>query len=50
MTNQQLTINLKAISSALGCLDRRSVSEIITLGGVECSKAGLMPLSAVPVL
>ncbi|HCD5410843.1 TPA: hypothetical protein NBX30_005286 [Klebsiella oxytoca] len=39
MTNQQLTINLKLIASALGCLDRRSVSEIISLGGVPCSKS-----------
>lgn len=39
MTNQQLTINIKLIASALGYLDRRSVSEIITLGGVECSKS-----------
>ncbi|EAN2294116.1 hypothetical protein E0Y77_21865 [Salmonella enterica subsp. enterica serovar Miami] len=39
MTNQQLTINLKLIAGAIGCLDRRSVSEIITRGGVECSKS-----------
>lgn len=39
MTNQQLTINLKLIASALGCLDRRSISEIISLGGVACSKS-----------
>lgn len=39
MTNQELTINMKLIAGALGCLDRRSVSEIITLGGAECSKS-----------
>ncbi|EAW4417637.1 hypothetical protein FE138_18125 [Salmonella enterica] len=39
MTNQQLTINLKLIAGAIWCLDRRSVSEIITRGGVECSKS-----------
>lgn len=39
VTNQQLTINLKLIAGALACLDRHSVSEIITLGGVECSKS-----------
>lgn len=39
MTNQQLTINLKLIAGALGCLDRHSVSEIITNGGVQCSKS-----------
>ncbi|EBV8003450.1 hypothetical protein AIO40_14020 [Salmonella enterica subsp. enterica serovar Braenderup] len=39
MTNQQLTINLKLIAGALGCMDRHSVSEIITLGGIECSKS-----------
>ncbi|AXC84976.1 hypothetical protein KIN91_000709 [Salmonella enterica subsp. enterica serovar Durban] len=39
MINQQLTIDLKILASALGCLDRHNLSEIITLGGIACSKS-----------
>lgn len=39
MTNQQLTINMKLIAGALGCMNRNSVAEIITLGGVQCSNS-----------
>ncbi|EOY2735196.1 hypothetical protein ACP3BQ_005251 [Klebsiella pneumoniae] len=39
MTNQQLTINLQMLAGALELRDRHSISRIITLGGVECSKS-----------
>lgn len=39
MTDEELTLNLKLIVGALGCMDRHSVSKIITLGGVECSRS-----------
>ncbi|WP_370619823.1 hypothetical protein [Citrobacter meridianamericanus] len=39
MANQQLTINLKAIASALRCLDRRSVSVEFVLNGIGTPEA-----------
>ncbi|MCP5950653.1 hypothetical protein NL325_26005, partial [Klebsiella pneumoniae] len=35
---RQLTANLKMIAGAIGCLNRNDVGQIISLGGVPCSK------------
>ncbi|WP_241666533.1 hypothetical protein [Jejubacter calystegiae] len=39
MDNKQLTINLKLIAGAIGIMNRHSISEIISTGGVPCSKS-----------
>ncbi|HHB9090387.1 TPA: hypothetical protein ACN7SN_005338, partial [Klebsiella pneumoniae] len=36
---RQLTANLKMIAGAIGCLNRNDVAQIISLGGVPCSKS-----------
>ncbi len=36
---RQLTANLKMIAGAIGCLNRNDVAQIISLGGVQCSKS-----------
>ncbi|MDP1080636.1 hypothetical protein Q6298_28420, partial [Klebsiella pneumoniae] len=36
---RQLTANLKMIAGAIGCLNRNYVAQIISLGGVQCSKS-----------